>query len=302
MESWSMRVDALVYHVASGRAFFSGMILLVVTVGILAWLPEDSRWRRRMAIPIILGLLLIALSATPLPWWLYGVTGSVFAAWIIIESCTAATSRKIRLASRLLVLAVLLGAAAWEAPYHLAPRIDADNIRAVAVIGDSVTAGIGEDEAVTWPEMLRNTHGITIHDHAKMGATVSSALEQGELLTPNDGIVILEIGGNDLLSGTSPEDYEQGLEKLLKEVAIPGRTAIMFELPLPPTFNRYGLIQRRLAEQYQVHLIPKRVLMGILTEENATLDSIHLSQAGHARMASIIWKLIQPAFPAARRE
>jgi hypothetical protein len=38
--------------------------------------------------------------------------------------------------------------------------------------------------------------------------------------------------------------------------------------------------------------------MGILGSGGATLDSIHLSEAGHARMAGTIWEILRPAFRA----
>ena len=73
------------------------------------------------------------------------------------------------------------------------------------------------------------------------------------------------------------------------------RTVVMLELPLPPFHNRYGDAQRRLARRHGVLLVPKRVLIGVLTSEGATLDTIHLSGRGHALMAETIWDLIGQA-------
>ena len=69
----------------------------------------------------------------------------------------------------------------------------------------------------------------------------------------------------------------------------------MFELPLPPLCNEYGRIQRRLASAYDVHLIPRRVLMGVLTENGATIDGTHLSNTGHRRLAQEVWAILHPA-------
>ena len=70
----------------------------------------------------------------------------------------------------------------------------------------------------------------------------------------------------------------------------------MFELPLPPLSNEYGRIQRRLARRYQVRLIPKRIFISVLAGGGATLDSIHLSDDGHQRMAAEVWKVLAPAY------
>ncbi|HEX5106265.1 MAG TPA: hypothetical protein VFV87_20740, partial [Pirellulaceae bacterium] len=90
--------------------------------------------------------------------------------------------------------------------------------------------------------------------------------------------------------------FERDLDRLLERVAVPGRTIVMFELPLPPLANEYGRIQRRLAAKYGVRLIPKRVFISILAADGTTLDSIHLSDAGHQRMADAVWSIIEPAY------
>jgi hypothetical protein len=64
------------------------------------------------------------------------------------------------------------------------------------------------------------------------------------------------------------------------------------ELALPPFHNRYGDAQRRLATRHGVLLIPKRVLIGVLTSEGATLDTVHLSRRGHALMAETVWGIL----------
>jgi lysophospholipase L1-like esterase len=71
---------------------------------------------------------------------------------------------------------------------------------------------------------------------------------------------------------------------------------VMFELPLPPFRNEYGRVQRKLASKYGVVLIPKRVFVGVLTEEGATMDGVHLSPQGHERMAEIVWNSIRAVY------
>jgi acyl-CoA thioesterase-1 len=119
---------------------------------------------------------------------------------------------------------------------------------------------------------------------------------QAERIGDEPGLVLLEIGGNDMLGSTTPEQFEERLEVLLAEVCRPNRTVVMLELPLPPLCNRIGMIQRRLAAKHEVALIPKRVFIGVLTSSGATVDGIHLSPKGHAQMAETMWKAISPAY------
>jgi acyl-CoA thioesterase I len=72
----------------------------------------------------------------------------------------------------------------------------------------------------------------------------------------------------------------------------------MFELPLPPFNHEYGRIQRSLALKHKVLLVPKRVFLSILAASDSTLDTIHLSQAGHQAMAACVWQLVSSAYPA----
>src|SRR5690606_2424870 len=162
-------------------------------------------------------------------------------------------------------------------------------------IGDSVSAGTGEGE-VPWPDVLARTRQVEVVNLAQMGATVASASRQAEALPAEGGIVLLEIGGNDLLGPTSAAQFETGLETLLRRVTRPGRTVLMFELPLPPLRNTFGRIQRRLAARHGVPLIPRHVFMATLTSDAATLDSVHLTERGHARLAETVWLIIRPAF------
>jgi acyl-CoA thioesterase-1 len=267
----------------------------------------------------------VLLSATPLPIWAYSVLGSVTLIWLVAErgqpgarsglagaaaepgtspSQTEphhALTRRCpgRRCLRIVVAVIWLSAAGFELRWHVIPRISAIERPRLAVLGDSVTAGIGEEEAVTWPRRLSEDHGIPVDDFSQMGATVASARAQAGQLRPEHNLVLLEIGGNDLLGATSSEQFSRGLEQLLDDVCRPDRTVVMFELPLPPFFNAEGALQRQAARTRGVVLIPKRVLMSVLCRNDTTLDSIHLSQAGHDALANSVWSIVQPAYGAA---
>jgi len=289
-----MRLGWLIDHVASGEAYFSGLALLVASIGIVSL--ERTKWNRLATILFVLGALLVFVSATPLPWAAYAVGIAALTAWLIVERRREKHSRNVTRATRVIAAGVLTLLGAIELPYHIVPRPTLPSSPALAVIGDSISAGMGENEAVTWPTLLARERHIVVHDHSAMGATVSSARKQAAKLLPEDRLVVLEIGGNDLLGDTTATSYERGLDALLVEIVQPGRTIVMLELPLPPTFNQFGFIQRRLASKHGVVLVPKRLLMNVLARSDATLDSIHLSQSGHEELAATIWQVIESAF------
>ena len=107
----------------------------------------------------------------------------------------------------------------------------------------------------------------------------------------SSAIVVLEIGGNDSLGSTSSVEFARDFDALLAYVSDPSRQLVMFELPLPPFSHEYGRVQRTLASNHNVSLVPKRVFLSILAANDSTLDTIHLTQAGHNRMAQRIRRL-----------
>jgi len=96
----------------------------------------------------------------------------------------------------------------------------------------------------------------------------------------SDSLVLIEIGGNDLLMGVSSSEYGRALDALLSKVVAPNRTVVMFELPLLPNKIAYGQIQRRLSAKYGVLLVPERYLAEVIGDANATTDGLHLSASG----------------------
>jgi len=285
----------LLFHVASGQSFFSGLALLLAAIAISS---AARRGWSRPARNLIAGVggILIAVSGTPLPAVLYLLLVVALLLWIWSESRRVRLSRRgLPLVRRTVSLAAL-AAVVVEAPYHVVPRVPLLGRPVLGVVGDSITAGMGEPGESTWPGSLAERYGVEVRDHATMGATVSSALGQAKALTAEERLVLLEIGGNDMLGGTAPEEFEAGLNTLLAAICRAGRTVVRLELPLPPGYNRYGIAQRRLARKFGVLLVPKRVLLGILLRDGATVDTLHLSPAGHRWMADTLWRVLRPAF------
>lgn len=287
------------FHFASGEAFFVGIGLIA-----LAYLFEIPKLTRRKRVWMVLlaafGLLWIVLSSTPLDFlrWLMLAILLVEKAKRTLFSAPPPSPDSVSSPSILIAFVVVwLLAFLWiELPRHIWSPPETGRIERLFVIADSVTAGLNDNE-VTWPQLLTDRAKIEVVDASQPGATLQSALQQVKLIGKRPGIVLLEIGGNDLLENLPPDRFEAGLTQLLEAVAIPlgspSRPVVMFELPLPPGSMRYGAIQRRLAESFRVTLIPKRKFIALLTSSGSTVDSIHLSPRGHAAMRDLVIQLFR---------
>ncbi len=285
-------MNAVLYLFGSGGAFFVGAAL--VLAGIVTFAARRSRVVATLL--AVVGLILIAFSAVPLPYWLYGLAGGVSVLWLAAER-SGGRLRSRRGWLRGAAAAVWLAAVAVELPHHVLPAVPPVAGRpALHVIGDSLAAGTGSKDEETWPRRLARVHGIEVVGLSRVGVTTASALGQAEKLPVDGGVVLVEIGGNDLLGPTSAADFDHDLGELLGRVCRPGRVVIMVELPLPPLCNGFGLAQRRRAAEHGVALIPRRVLMSVLTADGATTDGLHLTPAGHERMADALWGSIRSAY------
>lgn len=283
-------MNPIVFHIVSGQSFFSGIAL--VLLALVASTRPGGLWRRTSILSLVVGLIAIAVSSTAIPYGLYGLAFVLTMAWIVPRFRKAG-----RHGIAFAVAAVWLIAAAVELPYHMMSSLRTAPDSSITIIGDSMTAGLGGDEtSVTWPDLLAEQHQLQVQDISHMGETAASALKRAKGHTINSAVILIEIGGNDLLGSTPSAQFGQDLDALLTFLKAPGRQLMMFELPLPPFCHEYGRVQRAVAAQHNVTLIPKRVLLSILAGGNSTLDSIHLSQEGHRTMAGQVWSLVKAAF------
>lgn len=287
-------------------------MLLVIAVWVDATQQDStviSNWRRFENLLWLAGILLMILSSVAAPIGIVIWLTTSLVAWLYStkrrteqdgeQSFEVETAKKnLRLSNfaRVLLLCLVVSTVA-ELPYHITPSLQPARNTTVAIIGDSVTAGIGGNEtSERWPEILRRVHGLEVQDISHMGETAASATKRLRDHEVDAAIVIVEIGGNDILGGTSVSDFETTLNQLLTSVCKNETQVVMFELPLPPFFHRYGFVQRRLAKKHGVQLLPKTTFLAAISGRKATLDSIHLTQEGHQRMADEVWAVIGPAF------
>lgn len=286
------RMHWLVYHIASGQAFFTGVLL--VGLAVAASLSTRRLVRRLTVLCLLIGLIAVVLSSTALPSWLYAIAGVATLAWIVSGFKRLQDWRR---PAAYATLAAWLLATVVETPYHLTPSPRPAPNRSMAVIGDSVTAGMGgDDRSETWPTLLAAAHDLQVQDLSHVGETTASALKRARAHEITAPLVVVEIGGNDILGTTDAADFAASLDALLTHLTAPGRQIVMFELPLIPLSHAYGRAQRTLAAKHGVLLIPKRVFLSIIAGSDATLDSIHLTQEGHEQMARVVWGLVEPAY------
>jgi acyl-CoA thioesterase I len=286
-------MNPIVWYFASGESLYAGAATLLAAVAISAYLRD--RWLLLRSIAAWFGLAMIVMACPPCGWSLDALFLTTFALWFISSNRTqqAGMFGRLRLPVTALLLVLLLLLPALELRRRAMPLITGPASDHLVVIGDSISSGI-DPHVPAWPLIMQRATGVPVKNLSLAGAQVIEAVDVAARVSSEDNLVLVEVGGNDLLADVPSDRFEQGLEALLRKLVSPSRTVVMFELPLLPHRIAYGQIQRRLAAKYGVWLIPKRFLVDVLSAEGATSDGLHLSEAGAHRMAALVTRTLSP--------
>lgn len=275
-------------YFASGDSFYFGAFLLIAAILASPLLKRPWMFVIRN-VASWTALALIVMACPPFSWGVNALLFALCAVWYVTSNKLEPPGiwTRVRVIAATGVCLSLVIVTALEFLRRRLPLIAGPSSSHLVVIGDSISSGVSQS-VPSWPSVLEQMTGIPVKNLAKPGAKAIDGWAMAEDVSGEDGVVLIEIGGNDLLSGTSSIEFERNLELLLKRLAAQGRTVAMFELPLLPNRISYGRIQRRLASKYGVWLIPKRCFTAVLGDANATLDGLHLSQEGARQMALLV--------------
>ena len=277
-----------------GTALLAGLAL-VLGAGALFVRSGTGLLRPISTVLLLAGLAAVLLSAVPLPGWLYALWILPAGAALVLGNLSG-TAPALRFRAFLVLLAASAAVLLAESPHLRTPRIRADAEQPVYVVGDSISAGIGSGERC-WPEVLAAATSLRVVNLAVPGATTQSALAQILRIAESNAVVLLEIGGNDLLDRKDAATFESHLDQLVSVLRADGHAVAMFELPLFPFQNAYGRAQRAVAKRHAAALIPRRHFARVLGMPDGTLDGLHLTQKGHDEMARRVAAIlrIEPA-------
>lgn len=195
---------------------------------------------------------------------------------------------------RLFVLAGLL--ASCGGPSVEAVRnLDGPPVERIAAFGDSLTEGTGVGPEQAWPALLERAIGLPVENLGRAGDTTASGLARlDEALASEARLVIVGLGGNDLLRQVPREETERNLAAIVKRLQADGRIVVLLGMNIGLFTDDYSPICGRVAEAEGAWLVPK-VLDGVLDEPSKRQeDRIHPNAEGHRAMAARIAEGLRP--------
>ena len=179
---------------------------------------------------------------------------------------------------------------------------DATSInKKILVLGDSLSAGLGVDYQESWPLLLQTRLSQGGYNYLVVNAGISGDTTSGgvsrlpKLISLHQPeILILELGGNDGLRGTSLKAIEKNLRDMINSAQSSNITVLLIGVQLPPN---YGMLYTKgfedifsdLAKEYGLDLI-QGSLKTMVNEGLMQSDGIHPNVLGHQQIENIIWE------------
>ena len=197
--------------------------------------------------------------------------------------------RRLVLASGLAGLLPLLGAGCSRAPVRGQP-VPA-GARALA-LGDSLTYGTGAPADAAYPAVLARLTGWDVVNAGVPGDTTAQALARtpGLLDEHRPALVLLGIGGNDLLRRQDEGAARANIERIVQAARGAAAQVLLIAVPRPTVAARVtGSLSDHpmYAEIAQAQALPLHAdgWSQVLADERLRADAIHANAAGYERFA-----------------
>jgi acyl-CoA thioesterase-1 len=178
--------------------------------------------------------------------------------------------------------------------------------RKIVAFGDSLTAGFGLAEKESYPYLLQEKLKADGYDYEVLNAGVSGDTTSGGLdridwsiEQKNVEILILGLGGNDLLRGLEPKKMRENLETMIKKAQAKKIKVLLCGMLAPPTMgadyrDQFEDAFPDLADKYKTGYMPF-ILEGVaLNPKLNQADGIHPNAEGAKVMTENIYKDLKP--------
>lgn len=199
-----------------------------------------------------------------------------------------------RLASRffIAVCVAFLLAACERAP--TLPKLNSHDV--IVAFGDSLTHGTGASADTAYPAVLASLTGHTVINAGVPGDTTTTALERlpDVLAEHRPRLVLLCLGGNDMLRKQPEAATENNLRLLVQTIRASGAEVMLIAVPEPKLFGGAADFYGRIAEEMQLPL-EREVFSDVLKDNRLKSDPIHANAAGYRVVAERLAEFLHEA-------
>lgn len=168
----------------------------------------------------------------------------------------------------------------------------------ISALGDSLTFGYGVDKSQSYPALLAQKTTWQVDNDGISGNTTTDVLERlPSILAKNPKLVLLGIGGNDVLRRTPPETTKANLLKIIGDLQGKSIPVVLIAQPHLSASALFGKasdnpVYKEVASSTGVPLLAN-VWSEILSDNSLKSDQIHANAAGYAQFTDKLYQFLQ---------
>jgi acyl-CoA thioesterase-1 len=164
------------------------------------------------------------------------------------------------------------------------PKLNPQDI--IVAFGDSLTHGTGANDDAAYPAVLATLTGHTVINAGVPGDTTASGLQRlpAVLSEYKPHLVLLCLGGNDMLRKQPAASTENNLRLLVQTIRASGANVVLIGVPEPKLFGGAPDFYARVAKDMQLPL-EREAFNDVLKDNRLKSDPIHANAAGYRQVA-----------------
>lgn len=175
----------------------------------------------------------------------------------------------------------------------LPPNVDSPG-KTIVCLGDSITAGVGSGGLPTFPDDLAHLLGTPVINAGVPGDTAQQGLARIDtVLARQPWLVIIELGGNDLLRHVPAPATEAALRRIVKRVLAAHAVPLLIEIRSPLGGRGFAAMFKHIAADYDAPLIAN-ALPDLEHQLRFKSDAVHLNGAGYRKLAEAVARRVRP--------
>lgn len=196
------------------------------------------------------------------------------------------------LAAALLLAAVALAGCGDAAPKL--SRLSAGDV--VLAFGDSLTYGTGATPETSYPAVLAQLIGREVVRAGVPGEVTAQGLARlpAVLDEVNPRLVLLCLGGNDMLRRTGDGETAENLRAMVRLIRDRGIDVVLIAVPEPKLLGDPPAFYSAIARDFGVP-VEAEVIKDILYDARLKSDPVHPNADGYREMAQALARLLRDA-------
>ncbi len=166
----------------------------------------------------------------------------------------------------------------------------------VLAFGDSLTYGTGAKAEESYPAVLAQLISRPVVRAGVPGEQTAGGLQRlaGELDEHKPRLVIVCLGGNDMLRKGLQQNIENNLREMLKIIKSRGMDAMLIGVPAPGLITSAPEFYAKLAKEFNIPYEGK-VVTSVLYKPELKSDPIHPNADGYRKIAEAMATLLRDA-------